>query len=112
MTVAPFTRMDRFKPMPNSLIESLASGRPILCTPEVALSRMIQESGGGVVVPASGVEIAEGLDRLRADWTAHAALSRSLAERWFSPERFLKGYQRVYYEVLRHRLKTSLRVSI
>jgi glycosyltransferase involved in cell wall biosynthesis len=110
VTVAPFKRIDMCKPMPNSLIESLASGRPILCTPEVALSRMIQEAGGGVIVPANGVEIAEGLDRLRADWAAYAASARKLAERWFSQEHFLKGYQRVYYEVLRHRLKSSLQV--
>src|SRR5271166_3737321 len=54
VTVAPFTRMDRCKPMTNSLIESLACGRPILCTPEVGLARSVEDSRAGVVVRAVG----------------------------------------------------------
>ena len=108
VTVAPFTRMDRCKPMTNSLIESLACGRPILCTPEVGLARSVEESRAGVVVRAVGDDIAEGLDRLRADWATYSAASRSLAERSFSLEQFVKGYRRIYYEVLRYQLKSSL----
>ena len=55
-------RAHRCKPMPNSLIESLACGRPILCMPVVGLAGMVQEGCGAVIVSASGVEIAEGLE--------------------------------------------------
>jgi glycosyltransferase involved in cell wall biosynthesis len=112
VTLAPFTSMDRCKPMPNSLIESLACGRPVLCTPEVEIARIVREAHAGMIVPADGLAIAEGLDRLRADWAAYSVSSRKLAERAFSLERFLRAYQRVYYEVLRNRLRTSLRFSI
>jgi glycosyltransferase involved in cell wall biosynthesis len=110
VTVAPFTRLDRSKPMPNSLIESLACGRPVLCTPGVGLARMVRECRAGVVVPAAGAELAEGLDRLRSDWTAYSGSARRLAERWFSEERFARGYQRNYYEVLGHRESKGRRV--
>jgi glycosyltransferase involved in cell wall biosynthesis len=111
VTVAPFTERHRCKPMPNSLIESLACGRPILCTPVAGLAGMVQEARASVIVSASGVEIVEGLDRLRAGWTSYSLSARKLAERCFSEERFLKGYQRTYYEVLRSHLKRSLHFS-
>jgi glycosyltransferase involved in cell wall biosynthesis len=108
VTVAPFTRLDRCKPMPNSLLESMACGRPILCTPLVGLAGMVQESRAGVVAAAAGAELAEGLDRLCADWSAYSCAARNLAERWLSIERFANGYQRTYYEVLRDKIKKSV----
>jgi glycosyltransferase involved in cell wall biosynthesis len=110
-TVAPFLRLEQCKPMPNSLVESLACGRPVLLTPEVGLAGMIRGSSGGVVVPPAGVAIAEGLDRLQADWQAHSLAAREFAERWFSLEQFLKGYQRTYSEVLSGRSKSRVNVA-
>jgi glycosyltransferase involved in cell wall biosynthesis len=99
VTVAPFTEIERCKPMPNSLVESLACGRPVLVTPEVGLAGMVRESRSGVVVAPHGEGIAEGLDRLRSDWRAHAGPARRLAVRWFSLGRFLEGYRRTYDEL-------------
>ena len=76
------------------------------------LAGMVQEARAGVIVSASGVEIAEGLDRrLPAGWTSYSISARKLAERCFAVERFLKDYQRTYYEVLPCHLKKSIHFS-
>jgi glycosyltransferase involved in cell wall biosynthesis len=99
VAVAPFTHMERCKPMPNSLVESLACGRPVVTTPEVGLAEVVCNEQGGCVCAASGEALAESLDRLQADWPAYSARARRLAERWFAAEKFLQEYQRLYQEL-------------
>ncbi len=98
-TVAPFTQMERCKPVPNSLVESLASGRPVVTTPEVGLAEIIRQDQAGRVCQASGAALAESLDALQADWPTFAQRARHLAERWFAKESFVQNYQRLYQEL-------------
>jgi glycosyltransferase involved in cell wall biosynthesis len=99
-TVALFTQMDRCKPAPNSLIESLACGRPVVTTPEVGLADVIREGRAGVICPSTGHALAEALDCLKTDWQSFSADARCLAERRFAVESFLESYQRLYQELL------------
>lgn len=99
VTVAPFTDMNKCKPMPNSLLESLACGRPVVTTAEVGLADMIREEQVGRVCAPTGAALAESLDALRADWQAFSRRARQLAERWFSEESFLHNYQKLYQEL-------------
>jgi glycosyltransferase involved in cell wall biosynthesis len=100
VTAAPFTRQDRCKPAPNSVVESLACGRPGLLTPMVGLADVVAEGRAGVVCQPEAASLAEGLDRLQADWPTFSIRARRLAEQCFGAERFLKGYQQLYQEVL------------
>ena len=93
---APFTDRERAKPAPNSIVESLACGRPVLVTEQVGLAELVRDGQGGVICPATGEAIAEQLDRLEAEWTLYAAAARRLAERWFGADRFLDEYRQVY----------------
>jgi glycosyltransferase involved in cell wall biosynthesis len=99
-TVAPFTDPERCKPVPNSLIESLACGRPVLLTERTGLAAVVREAGAGLVCPPTGEGLAEHLDRLRAEWRRYARNARRLAERRFGTEKFVAGYRRLYAEVL------------
>lgn len=99
-TIAPFVRMDCCKPAPNSLVESLACGRPVLTTPGVGLAGLIREGRAGVVCPPEATALAEGLDRLHSDWGEFSAAARRLAERHFAVERFLTAYERLYRELV------------
>ena len=99
VTVAPFTDGERSKPAPNSLIESLACGRPVLLSDVVGLADMIEEGGAGVVSPTTGDALATGLDRLRTDWDVYSARARQLAERWFDVRLFCDSYARLYSEL-------------
>jgi glycosyltransferase involved in cell wall biosynthesis len=100
VTIAPFTQIERCKPMPNSLIESLACGRPVLCTPDVGLAEMVCDAQAGIVGLPLASDLAEGLDRIRASWSVYSRNARNLAERWFSEDHFLDHYHALYQEVI------------
>jgi glycosyltransferase involved in cell wall biosynthesis len=98
-TLAPFTGTDQFKPAPNSLIESLSCGRPVITSPEVGISELVSEVGGGLVCPARGEDIANALDRLQGDWSTYSTRARMLAEKYFSEDRFIQDYAQLYEEL-------------
>jgi glycosyltransferase involved in cell wall biosynthesis len=100
VTIAPFTNREHCKPAPNSIIESLASGRPVVTTPCVGLSGMLRESGAGLVCDPTPADLAERLDRLDADWESYSLRARELAEQSFGSERFVTAYQELYDDVL------------
>jgi glycosyltransferase involved in cell wall biosynthesis len=100
---APFTDLARSKPAPNSVVESLACGRPVLVTELVGLADVVREAGAGAVCDPTGEAMAGQLDRLEADWDEYSVAARRLAERCFGADRFIEQYRRVYDEVLHGR---------
>jgi glycosyltransferase involved in cell wall biosynthesis len=99
-TVAPFTRMRQCKSAPNSLVESLACGRPVVVSPQVGLAELVQEGRAGISSEVSGQALADSFDRIQADWSAFSSGARRLAERWFATERFLEAYHNLYQELI------------
>ena len=99
-TLAPFTDVYRSKPAANSLIESMACGRPVLTSETAGLAGLIRNHRAGVVCPPTGEAIAEHLDYLSADWDHYSRSARKLAENRFAEQNFLQEYQRLYYEVM------------
>jgi glycosyltransferase involved in cell wall biosynthesis len=95
-TIAPFTQANRCKPAPNSVIESLACGRPVAVTATVGLSDMVRDEALGVVCEDDADSLAEGLRRLRADWDAYSARAAVFARREFGVERFVRAYDDLY----------------
>jgi glycosyltransferase involved in cell wall biosynthesis len=100
VTIAPFTDPTRSKPAPNSVVESLASGRPVLVTEAIGLANLIREEQAGLVCPPTGAALAESLDRLQADHSRYCRNARRLAESRFSVEKFLAAYAQLYEEVI------------
>lgn len=100
VTVAPFIDMHRCKAAPNSLVESLACGRPVITSPQVGLAQLINENDAGIACDPSGAALAESLDRIQSEWSRYSARARRLAERYFSTEQFVGGYHQLYESVL------------
>jgi glycosyltransferase involved in cell wall biosynthesis len=100
VTVAPFTDLTSTKPMPNSVIEGFACGRPTVVTSRVGLAPLVGQANAGVVCAESGEAVADALRTLSKDWQRYAANSRALAEREFSLARFVQSYRELYDEVL------------
>ncbi len=100
VTIAPFTSLERNKSAPNSLIESMACGRPVVATEVVGLGELLAEEGAGRVCATRPEAVAEALDQVRADWQQYARRAREVAERHFGLDRFLHAHERLYAEVL------------
>lgn len=99
-TVAPFTDRARCKPAPNSVVEGLACGRPVVTTAQVGLSELIEQGGAGKICLPEAESLAHSLDLLCGDWARYAKAARQLAERWFDVETFLRNYTQLYEELL------------
>jgi len=109
VTIAPFMTQTTTKPAPNSLIESLACGRPVVTTDSVGLAEVIEGGSAGRVCSPTGQGIAEELDRLQREWDRYSSRARQLAEQRFGMNQFVEGYTRLYEEVLTSAPKTGNR---
>jgi len=100
VTVVPFRDSAKCKPVPNSVLESLASGRPVVVTPIVGVERLICESRAGRTASPDGTSLAESLRRIKAEWPKYSHNARDLAVACFSTTRFVESYRKVYSKVL------------
>lgn len=89
------------KSCPNSLIEAMACGRPVLVTRSCGLADEIGALGGGVVSDRSADALAAGVLHLRADIARAGADARRVAVAHFDARTFCHRYQQVYEELRR-----------
>jgi glycosyltransferase involved in cell wall biosynthesis len=101
VTVAPFVTMAQSKPVPNSLLESLACGRPVIATREVGVAELIENENVGVSCEPTVGSLASALDEVRDRWSALAERTRPVAERWFALDRFVADYRQLYERIMR-----------
>lgn len=99
-TIAPFVDPTRCKPAPNSLVESLACGRPVIATPVVGLANWFQDAGVGQLAQPTTASIAAAIEALAADWAGYSQRARQIAEAHLSKTRFVESYRSLYSELL------------
>jgi glycosyltransferase involved in cell wall biosynthesis len=86
-----------------SAAESLVAGTPVLVTPHVALSDLVERYGAGLVVPLAAEPIAAGLCRLLHDDALRATLAqgaRSAAETELGWNRTAAATEEAYIQIL------------
>jgi glycosyltransferase involved in cell wall biosynthesis len=99
-TVAPFRDAERCKPAPNSIVESLACGRPVIVTRPVGLADVITEWNAGMIASDDASDLAAKLRMVQSSWPALSRNARALAEKCFAVDRFVDAYRQIYAEVL------------
>jgi glycosyltransferase involved in cell wall biosynthesis len=100
VTIAPFVDSNCCKPLPNSILESMASGRPVLVTDLVGLGEEIERHRAGFVSEATVPALIDRLDQLRSNWHEFARPARAFAEKRFSLDRFVTAYHQLYRKIL------------
>ena len=84
------------KSCPNSLIESMACGRPVLVSDTCGVAGLVGQAQAGVVFPRSIDAAERAIDRLRADYERYAVNARALAVQRFDIETFRLSYRNLY----------------
>ena len=100
VTIAPFTDMLKCKPVPNSLIESLACGRPVILTNLIGVANLIEEERCGVVCQPTVDGICDAIERVSSNSKNFKFAARAATEKWFSEETFIQKYRSLYSELL------------
>lgn len=97
VTVAPFVDLSRCKPMPNSVAESLACGRPVVVTKGVGIAPILNVAG--MVTEPTVNSLVAALECVEGSLSSYSSAARLLAEDRFSAERFVASYGQLYQEL-------------
>ena len=95
-TILPYTRMDGGKECPNSLIESLACGVPVLISRCSSLAPFVEKNGCGVVFDLDPVSLASAVRIGMNDYWGLQKNARETAKNNFNSKYLLKLYRKVY----------------
>ena len=98
-TITPFMNYDDHKPVPRSLIESLAAGKPVLVSNRVGISNMIEEERCGVVFEPDPESLIKAVSELRSKYKTYQKNTGKPAEKYFSKKGFITSYEELYKEI-------------
>lgn len=87
------------KSCPNSLVESLACGRPVLVTDTCGLATAIRKGSAGVVFDRSLDAADEAIDELRNQYDLYSTRARRLAVERFDLRTFRSRYADLYQQL-------------
>jgi glycosyltransferase involved in cell wall biosynthesis len=84
------------KPCPNSLIESLACGRPVLASKVVGISNVIEQEKCGVAFTPDPDEIEKAIHKLQNNYEDYKSNALHVALKYFSTAKFISAYESLY----------------
>lgn len=87
------------KSCPQSIIESLACGRPVLITGSCGVAAVVEGSGAGVVVEPSVDEVIRGIRQLAGSIGQYGEAARAAAVKHFDVDVFCGRYRDLYREL-------------
>lgn len=96
-TIIPYTQFDDFlKLIPNSALESLAAGKPLLVSTKTELAKIVQRYKCGVVFEPTSGDLQQAVAELQQHYNAYQKNCRKTAKKLFSQEIFLQKYEGLY----------------
>lgn len=100
--IVPYTKKDIFlKQIPNSAIESLAAGKPVLCSNRIELAKIIKNENCGVVFEPDLEGLNKAIKELRNNYEKYQKNCRKTAKKYFSKKTFIKKYEEIYSNLVK-----------
>lgn len=96
--IAVFTETEGNKAYPNSIIESLATSRPVIVSSVMPIAEIIQKNRCGIVVKPDTEALSQGIQEYFKNYQSLAKNCQKTAM-LFSEERLLKDYQNIYQRI-------------
>lgn len=96
VTIVPFTSVHNTKSCPNSAVESLATGRPVLVSDRVGIADLVQNETCGVVFPPDSASLVAAIEEIRLNYDCYRQNARASAEKYFNENAFIESYERLY----------------
>ena len=99
-TIIPYLKLDEnLKLIPNSAIESLAAGKPLIVSSQTGIAEIVSKSKCGVVFDPNLNNLLEAIDNLKKNYLKYQRNCRKTAEYYFSEEKFIQSYKKIYEEM-------------
>lgn len=97
VTIIPYLRFDEFlKTVPNSVIESLAAGKPVLVSSQTGVADIIKKEKCGVVFEPAKEGLLAAIAELKKNYPLYQKNCRRTAKKYFSQEIFLQKHKEIY----------------
>lgn len=97
-TVLPFTTEKLTKSCPNSAIESLAAGRPVLLSDNVGISDVIDQENCGVIFSPHVEGLINSIKEIQNGYRDYQGNTLDCARKFFDQNSFLEHYAKLYRE--------------
>lgn len=99
-TIIPYTLSGDFvKLTPNSALESLAAGKPVLCSSKSGIAKIIKENRAGIVFEPNKDSLIRSIEELQKNYHDYQKNCRKTAERLFAKEIFETKYGEIYKQL-------------
>jgi glycosyltransferase involved in cell wall biosynthesis len=99
-TIIPYTKFDNYlKLNPNSAIESLAAGKPILVSNKTEMAQFVKKEQCGVVFEPNEEGLKNAILEIKKNYHVYQKNCRKTAEKYFSKKKFLQEYNKIYNEI-------------
>ena len=100
-TIIPYTELGDFvKLTPNSALESLAAGKPVLCSSKSGAAKMVKDNEVGIVFEPDKDSLIDAIKRLKKNYDHYQQNCRKVAENKFSKKMFEEEYGQVYNDMM------------
>lgn len=90
---------DECKPCPNSLIESLACGRPVLASDRVGISNLIEQENCGVTFAPDLDAIVTAIRKLQGKYDYYMTNALPTALKYFTVKKYIASYEKIYQKM-------------
>lgn len=99
-TVIPYLQLDEYlKLIPNSAIESLAAGKPLLVSSTTGIAEIVAKNKCGVVFDPNPQSLLKAISELKKNYSKYQKKCRMTAEQYFDQEKFIQKYQQLYQTI-------------
>ena len=97
--LAPFRSGSKAKSVPNSILEALAAGRPVIVSTAIGIAAEIESAGAGLSIAPRLDDLCAAISGLQQELPRHSRAARRFAAA-YSPENFRSAYAEVTRELL------------
>jgi glycosyltransferase involved in cell wall biosynthesis len=95
-TVIPYIHSSGGKECPNSLVESLACGRPVLISSVSPFAYFIEENQCGVVFDPNPASLVVAIEKGMKNYSELSSRAATVANKYFSQEKLLQRMSKIY----------------
>lgn len=99
-TIIPYLYLDEYlKLIPNSAVESLAAGKPLLVSSQTGIAEIVKKNVCGVVFEPNTASLLAAIAELKKNYKKYHKNCRRTAENFFDQEKFIQKYQQLYNQI-------------
>ena len=99
-TIIPYTIQDDFlKLIPNSAIESLAAGKPVLASTKTEIAQIITKEQSGLSFEPTPESVIKAIQQIKENYTVYHKRCTSIAKKYFDQQKYMREYTKIYHEI-------------